>query len=229
LKSQALEEFRQIAGPENLPAAPEETLASECDGFAFHRHRPDAVLLLSRQEQIGQAVRTAVRYRVPLVPRGAGTGLSGGALPRFGEVILSLARMKRILQLDYDNRQAVVEPGVINLELSKASAPEGYYFAPDPSSQMVSTVGGNLAENAGGPHCFKYGMTSNHIVALVVVLPDGETVELGSRAADCPGYVLVGVFAGSEGTFGVATQAVLKLSRLPKAVKTLAVSAIKEI
>jgi FAD/FMN-containing dehydrogenase len=113
--------------------------------------------------------------------------------------------------------QAAVEPGVINLELSKASAPEGYYFAPDPSSQMVSTVGGNLAENAGGPHCFKYGMTSNHIVALEVVLPDGETVELGSRTADCPGYDLVGVFVGSEST----SQAVLKLSRLPKAVKTL--------
>jgi glycolate oxidase subunit GlcD len=146
--------------------------------------------------------------------------LSGGALPRFGGVVLELSRLKKIRCLDFENRQAVTEPGVINIELSRAAAPDGYYFAPDPSSQMVSTLGGNLAENAGGPHCFKYGMTTNHIVSLEVVLPSGDVVELGSLAADCPGYDLVGVFVGSEGTFGVATLAGLKLTRLPQAVKT---------
>ena len=221
MNPQALEEFRKIAGPENVLAEPEETMAFECDGFAFHRHRPDAVAFLTNRQQIEEAVKTAVRHKIPFVPRGAGTGLSGGALPRFGGIILALSRMKRILELDYDNRQAVVEPGVVNLDLSKATSAEGYYFAPDPSSQMVSTIGGNLAENAGGPHCLKYGMTTNHIIALEVVLPSGDTVELGSRAADCPGYDLVGVFVGSEGTFGIASQAALKLSRLPQAVKTM--------
>jgi len=132
-----------------------------------------------------------------------------------------VTRMKGIREIDLENRQAVVEPGVINLDLSKVTAPAGYYFAPDPSSQMISSVGGNLAENAGGPHCFKYGMTTNHVISLEVVLPTGETAQLGTRAADCPGYDLVGVFVGSEGTFGIATQAVLKLTRLPQGVKTL--------
>jgi glycolate oxidase subunit GlcD len=129
--------------------------------------------------------------------------------------------MKKILQIDYENRDAVAEPGVVNIELSRATSPAGYYFAPDPSSQMVSTLGGNLAENAGGPHCFKYGMTTNHVLSVEAVLPSGEILDLGSRAADCPGYDLVGVFVGSEGTFGVATRAVLRLTRLPQAVKTL--------
>jgi glycolate oxidase subunit GlcD len=132
--------------------------------------------------------------------------------------------MKAILEIDLENRLADVEPGVVNLDLSKSAENSGYHFAPDPSSQMVSTIGGNLAENAGGPHCFKYGMTTNHVQALEVVLPSGEVMELGSRAADCPGYDLVGVFVGSEGTFGVATRATVKLARNPQAVKTLLTS-----
>jgi glycolate oxidase subunit GlcD len=221
MNRELLAELERIVGAADVLAEPEETLAYECDGFAFHRHTPDAVLLVANREEISRVIRFALAHNIPFVPRGAGTGLSGGALPRFGGLIIELSRMTAILEIDLENRQAIVEPGVINLDLSKTTEPSGYYFAPDPSSQMVSTIGGNLAENAGGPHCFKYGMTVNHIISLEVVLPSGEAVELGSRAADCPGYDLVGVFVGSEGTFGVASRAVLRLTRLPQAVRTL--------
>jgi len=220
LNSAIIRELRRELGDEKVLGEPEETLAYECDSFAFHRHTPDVVLLLSSRDEVARAVRVAARHKVPFVPRGSGTGLSGGALPRFGGIVLSLSRMKAIREIDLDNRQAVVEPGVVNIELSRATMPSGYYFAPDPSSQTISTIGGNLAENSGGPHCFKYGMTTNHVVALETVLATGETVRLGSRAADCPGYDLVGIFVGSEGTFGVATEAVVKLSPLPESVTT---------
>ncbi|MBZ5500067.1 MAG: FAD-binding protein [Acidobacteriia bacterium] len=221
MKQEILDELRGIVGSAYVLSEPEELLAYECDGFALHRHPPDAVLLPASSEEVARIIGVARKHGIPFVPRGAGTGLSGGALPRFGGMVLSLTRMKSIRELDFENRQAVVQPGVINLNLSQAASPSGYYFAPDPSSQMVSSIGGNLAENAGGPHCLKYGTTTNHVAALQVVLPSGETVELGSRAADCPGYDLVGVFTGSEGTLGVATRAVLKLSRLPQSAKTL--------
>jgi glycolate oxidase len=221
LKPGMLEELRALVGAGNVLSDPEELMVYECDGFALHRHPPEVVVLPSSTEEIARIVAFANKHRIPFVPRGAGTGLSGGALPRFGGIIISLTRMKTIHKLDFENRLAEVQPGVINLDLSKAASPSGYYFAPDPSSQMVSSIGGNLAENAGGPHCLKYGMTANHVVALQVVLPDGEIADLGSRAADCPGYDLVGVFTGSEGTLGIATHAVLRLSRLPQAVNTL--------
>ncbi len=221
MNPEILTKLRQIVGPDNVLSEPEQALVYECDGFAFHRHRPDAVAFVSNREQVAQIIRLAREHRIPFVPRGAGTGLSGGALPRFGGIVIELSRMREVKEIDAENRQVVSEPGVINLQLSKAAERTGYYFAPDPSSQMVSTIGGNLAENAGGPHCFKYGMTTNHIVSLEVVLTDGNTVELGSRAPDCPGYDLVGVFVGSEGTFGIATQACLKLTRLPQGVKTM--------
>jgi glycolate oxidase subunit GlcD len=224
LNSEALEELRAIAGSENLLVDAEQTLTYECDGFAFHRHTPEAVLLAGNRDEVAKAVEVAVRHRIPFVPRGAGTGLSGGALPRFGGLIIGLSRMRAILEVDPENRLAVVEPGVVNSELSRSTGTSGYHFAPDPSSQMVSTIGGNLAENSGGPHCFKYGMTTNHVQALEVVLPSAEVVELGSPAADCPGYDLVGVFVGSEGTFGVATRATVRLARNPQAVKTLLTS-----
>ncbi len=221
LNSEILEELRAIVGTEDVLVDPEELLTYECDGFALHHHPPDAVLLPSSREEIARIIEVARKHRIPFVPRGAGTGLSGGALSRFGGILLSLTRMKNIRELDFENRQAVVQPGVINLDLTKAATPSGYYFAPDPSSQSVSSIGGNVAENAGGPHCFKYGTTTNHVVCLEVVLPSGETVELGSRAADCPGYDLTGIFTGSEGTLGVLTLAVLRLSRLPQSAKAM--------
>jgi glycolate oxidase len=224
LQPEVLEELRAIVGVGNVLAAYEELLAYECDGFALHHHPPWAIVLPANREEVARVIEVACKHRLPIVPRGTGTGLSGGALPRFGGLVLSLTRMKSILELDFENRQAVVQPGVINLDVSRAAAPEGYYFAPDPSSQMVSTIGGNLAENAGGPHCLKYGTTSNHVAALEVVLPSGNIMELGSRASDCPGYDLVGVFTGSEGTLGVVTRAVLKLSRLPQSARTLLVA-----
>jgi glycolate oxidase subunit GlcD len=220
LNEKLLSELRAELGADNVLLDPAEMLAYECDGFAFHRHTPDAVLMVSNRDQVARIVADALRHRVPFVPRGSGTGLSGGALPRFGGIVIELSRLKAIREVDVDNRQAVVEAGVVNIELSRATNPVGYYFAPDPSSQMISTIGGNLAENAGGPHCFKYGMTTNHVLAVDVVLATGEVLTLGSRAADCPGYDLVGIFVGCEGTFGVATEAVVKLSPLPLAVKT---------
>jgi glycolate oxidase len=221
LRPEIIEELRGIVGANHVLADPEELLTYECDGFALHRHPPDVVVLPSSREEVARIIEIARRHRIPFIPRGAGTGLSGGALARFGGIILSLTRMKCIRELDFENRQAVVQPGVINQELSRAASPSGYYFAPDPSSQMVSSIGGNLAENAGGPHCLKYGVTTNHVVSMEVILPSAAIVELGSRAADCPGYDLVGVFTGSEGTLGIATLATLKLSRLPQAVKTM--------
>lgn len=221
IQPEVFEELRRIAGAENVLSSPEELLTYESDGFALHSHIPDAVVLPSGGEEVARIVEVARRNGIPFVPRGTGTGLSGGALPRFGGIVIALTRMKSIRELDFENRQAVVQTGVINLDLTRAAAPSGYYFAPDPSSQMVSSIGGNLAENAGGPHCLKYGTTTNHVAALQVVLPSGELVELGSRAPDCPGYDLVGIFTGSEGTLGITTRAVLKLSRLPQAAKTM--------
>jgi glycolate oxidase subunit GlcD len=221
LNEKIVKELRGAVGPDNVLSEPEELLTYECDGLLLHRRIPDLVVLPGSSEEVSRVVEIARRHEIPFVPRGAGTGLSGGALPRFGGIVISLTRMKSIGELDYDNRQAVVQPGVVNLDLSRAAAPSGYYFAPDPSSQMVSTIGGNLAENAGGPHCLKYGTTTNHVAALQVVLPSGEMMELGSRAADCPGYDLVGVLTGSEGTLGIVTRAVLKLSRLPQSARTL--------
>src|SRR5919204_176745 len=156
----------------------------------------------------------------PFGPRGKGTGLSGGALPVEGAVVISTECMRRILEVDPENQRAVVEPGVINLWVTQAVAGQGYYFAPDPSSQLVCSVGGNVAENSGGVHCLKYGVTVNHVLGLEVVLPDGQVVQLGGKEVDAPGYDLVGVFVGSEGTLGIATKITVRLLRKPEAVKT---------
>jgi glycolate oxidase len=163
----------------------------------------------------------ANREQIPFVARGAGTGLSGGCLPAEGGLVLSLMRMNRVLEVDYENQIAVVEPGLVNLHLSWAVAPRGYYYAPDPSSQQACTIGGNIANNSGGPHTLKYGVTTNHVLGLEVVMPDGEIVWLGSRTRETPGYDLAGVFVGSEGTFGIATKIVVRILRKPQAVKTV--------
>ncbi|MQA11314.1 MAG: FAD-binding protein [Pseudonocardiaceae bacterium] len=200
---------------------PQRLRTYECDGLASYRVVPAVVVLPENAEQVQQVVRGCAEHGVPFVARGSGTGLSGGALPHAEGVLLVTSKMRRILEIDVANERAVVEPGVINLDVSKAAAPYGYYFAPDPSSQQVCSVGGNVAENSGGAHCLKYGFTTNHILGLEAVLPDGELVELGGAAREGPGYDLLGAFIGSEGTLGVVTKITVRLLRKPEAVQTL--------
>ncbi|HEX7050919.1 MAG TPA: FAD-linked oxidase C-terminal domain-containing protein [Longimicrobiales bacterium] len=213
--------LRAVVGADGVITDPAALLVYESDGLTAYRVPPRAVVRPRGTAQVAAAVRLLAEAGVPFVPRGSGTGLSGGALALEGAVILSTARMDRILSIDAADRRARVEPGVVNVRLSKAAAPYGLYYAPDPSSQSACTIGGNVAENAGGPHCLKYGVTSNHIIGLTVVLPDGEVVALDRGAGDPVGYDLVGLFVGSEGTFGVATEIEVKLSPLPEAVETL--------
>jgi len=220
LDAQLARELRAIVGPDGLLTDPAALLVYESDGLTAHRLLPRAVVLPRATDQVAAVVRALARANVPFVPRGAGTGLSGGALALENAVVLSLARMDRILQIDAANRFAVVEPGVANARLSAAAAPSGLYYAPDPSSQTVCTIGGNVAENAGGPHCLKYGTTVNHILALTVVLPDGRIMRLGGHG-ESAGYDLLGVFVGSEGTFGVATEITVRLIPLPEKIETL--------
>ena len=166
-------------------------------------------------------VKLANRESLPFVARGAGTGLSGGCLPAEGGLVISLMRMNRVLEVDYDNQIAVVEPGLVNLHLSWAVGPKGFYYAPDPSSQQACTVGGNIANNSGGPHTLKYGVTVNHVLGLEVVMPDGEIVWLGGRTRESQGYDMAGLFVGSEGTFGIATKIIVRILKQPQAVKTV--------
>ena len=202
-------------------ASREEIRTYESDGLASYRASPGIVVLPESTEQVQAIVRACDRARVPFVARGSGTGLSGGALPREDGVLIVLARMRRILEIDIPNQRAIVEPGVINLAVTREVEPHGYYYAPDPSSQLVCSIGGNVAENSGGAHCLKYGFTTNHVLGLEVVLPDGTVVHLGGKALDPPGYDLVGAFVGSEGTLGIATKITLRLLRKPEAVRTL--------
>jgi len=212
-----IDNLSAIVGRENVLSRPDELLVYECDGLPQHKHRPRAVVFPSSTEETAAIMRELARANVPFTPRGAGTGLSGGALALNSGVVIELARMRKILSIDPENRIAVVQPGVVNLNVSKAVAPYGLYYVPDPSSQPSCTIGGNIAESAGGIHCLKYGTTTDHVLGLRVVLAGGEIVDLGG--AD--GYDLLGTFIGSEGTFGIATEATLKLVQLPPAVRTL--------
>jgi glycolate oxidase subunit GlcD len=213
--------LEKAIGRQHVLTARDELLVYESDALTIHKVLPSAVLLPGSAEEVSEVVRILAQAAIPFCPRGAGTGLSGGSLGLKGAVVIELARLNRILSLDYENGVAVVEPGVINVQLSQATAGAGWHYAPDPSSQMACTIGGNVAENSGGPHCLKYGMTTNHVLALEVVLPSGEMVTLGGGAVDVPGYDLMGVFVGSEGTLGITTKATLKLTRLPQSVKTM--------
>jgi len=221
LPAAVVEKLKAAIGDKHVLTHPDELLVYEADALTIHKHIPSAVVIPGTAEEVAAVVKILADARIPFAPRGAGTGLSGGALSLHGAVTLELARLNKILKIDYENRIAVVETGVINIHLSQATAPHGFHYAPDPSSQMACTIGGNVAENSGGPHCLKYGMTTNHVLALEVVLPTGEIVTLGGGGVDVPGYDLLGVFVGSEGTFGIATKATLKLTRLPQMVKTL--------
>jgi glycolate oxidase subunit GlcD len=207
-----------IVGRENVLSKPDELLVYECDGLPHHKHRPRAVVFPATTEETSAIMRELARANVPFTPRGAGTGLSGGALALNSGVVIEMARMRKILRIDTENRIAVVQPGVVNLHVSRAVAPFGLYYVPDPSSQPTCTIGGNIAESAGGIHCLKYGTTTDHVLGCRVVLAGGEVVDL---AVDMPGYDLLGTFIGSEGTFGIATEATLKLAQAPPAVRTL--------
>src|SRR5437899_7545455 len=197
-----LDELRRILGPEGLVASSEGRLVYESDMHTFYKGAPDVVALPTRADQVVGIVNLCRRERVPIVPRGSGTGLIGGAMAPQGGVMLGMNRMDQILEIDLPNRCATVQPGLINLSLTRSVANRGYFFAPDPSSQMVSSIGGNVATNAGGPHCLKYGITTNHVLWLEIVTGAGELVRLGGKVAERPGHDLTGVAVGSEGHVG---------------------------
>ena len=214
-------ELQRALGANNVITEPEQLRVYECDGLTGHRAIPELVVLPGSTEDVQVVVRACSRERIPFVARGAGTGLSGGATPLAGGVVVSLARMNRILEIDLASQRVVVEPGVANLDVTRAVAAEGFFYAPDPSSQQVCTIGGNVAENSGGAHCLKNGFTVHHVTGVMLVLPDGETVELGGKALDPDGPDLLGMVVGSEGTLGIVTQVTLRLVRAPEAVQTL--------
>jgi len=212
--------FAAIVGESHCIFDPEQLRTYECDGLTSFRARPGLVVLPANAAEVARVVKLARAEGLPVVPRGSGTGLSGGALPIPGGILLGLSRMRRILEIDLENQWMRAEPGVINLDISKRLAPHGYYYAPDPSSQQVCTIGGNVAENSGGAHCLKYGFTTNHVLGAKVVLGDGNIVELGGPVADPLGYDLRGALVGSEGTLGVVVEVVLRILRKPEATRT---------
>jgi glycolate oxidase len=213
-------QLAHLVDPGALISDPAQLQTYECDGLTGYRVRPALVVLPDSTDQVAAIVRVLAGHRIPFVARGAGTGLSGGALPVEDGVVIGLARMRRVLSIDLDNQRMVVQPGVTNAEISRVVASDGLYFAPDPSSQIVCTIGGNVAENSGGAHCLKYGFTTHHVYALTMVLPDGSVVRLGGDALDPPGPDLRGVAIGSEGTLGIVTEVTVRLLRKPEAVRT---------
>jgi glycolate oxidase len=218
---QTISELRSIVGERGLITSADELKTYECDGLTNFRVVPSAVVLPESAQQVQRIVRLCHREHIAFVARGSGTGLSGGALPVESGIVISLARLNRILEVDIPNQRVVVEPGVINASVTQEVAPAGYFYAPDPSSQSICSIGGNVAENSGGAHCLKYGFTTTHVLGLEVVLPDGSMVDLGGKTLDAPGYDLCGVFVGSEGTLGVATKITLRIVKRPEVVQTL--------
>ncbi len=216
-----LDRLRGIVGPGGLLTSPSDLLVYECDGYTIEKNRPDVVVFPTTTEQVVEVVKACNAFDVPFLPRGAGTSLAGGCLPVGGGVMIALTRMKRILEVSTRDRYAVVEAGVVNLGLTNHLRPLGWHYATDPSSQGACTIGGNVATNSGGPHTLKYGVTVNHVLGLEFVLPDGSVVHTGGPAEDNPGYDLTGVIVGSEGTFGIATRAWVRITRNPPAYRTL--------
>jgi glycolate oxidase len=217
----ARRDFERLLGTHGVISDPAQLRSYECDGLTGYRVVPGLVLLPRSAEEVAAAVRVCAQHAIPFVARGAGTGLSGGALPVADGVVVSLQRLRRVLEVDPVDRRAILEPGVTNLDITRAAAPYGLYYAPDPSSQQVCTIGGNVAENSGGAHCLKYGFTTNHVLALEVVLADGSVVTLGGDSIEQAGPDLRGVFVGSEGTVGIATKITVRLLRTPESVRTL--------
>jgi glycolate oxidase len=211
-----------VGGAHSILYHKEDLLAYDCDGFTIHRHLPKTVVFPKNTLEVSRLVKYCSDNQLPFLARGAGTGLSGGAIPINNEVIISLVRMKKLVSVDLENRRAVVEPGYVNLKLTNSISDKGYYYAPDPSSQYCCTIGGNVAENAGGAHCLKYGVTTNHILGLEVVLPNGDIIELGENGVtDAPGYDLLGLLTGSEGTLGIVTKITVRILKNPESKKTV--------
>ncbi len=221
LDQRVLAALAAIVGPDGVVTRESEARVYECDGYTLAKSVPDAVVLPRTPAQVATVVRLLHREQIAFVPRGAGTGLSGGCLPLQAPVMICTSRLKRIVAIDLANRRIVVEAGVVNLAVSKAVQDKGLWYAPDPSSQQACTIGGNIAENSGGPHTLKYGVTTNHVLGVEMVLADGQVVQLGGMMEDVPGYDLLGITVGSEGTFGIVTTAILRLVRQPQAWHTL--------
>lgn len=221
MRREIIDQLKQIVGPNAVIADDAELLVYECDALPLFKHPPDVVVFPTTTEQVSHIVKLAGRFGLPFLPRGSGTGLSGGAMAAEGGILIELQRMNRILTIDVENRVAVVQPGVVNLHITQAASPLGLYYAPDPSSQSACSIGGNVAENAGGPHCLKYGMTTDHVLAIEAVLTNGEIIRLGNIAGEPVGLDLIGAIVGSEGTFAIVTEITVRLLAKPQSVKTL--------
>lgn len=216
-----IQQLTDVVGEEFIHTDPVALRTYDCDGLTIYKGVPSAVVLPDSAEEARRIVEICREHQVPLIARGAGTGLSGGATPRPGGALIVFTRMNRILEIDYENRLARVQPGVVNLHLSRETLPRGFHYAPDPSSQAACTIGGNAAENSGGAHCLKYGMTTNHVMEMSVVLPTGEVARLGADGEEAPGYDLRGFFIGSEGTFAVTTELIVRLTPNPESARTM--------
>jgi len=216
-----IKEFETVLGKKAVVQRREELLVYECDGLTSYRQRPALVVLPRTTEEVAAAVKICDRHSIPWVARGAGTGLSGGALPVENCVLIVTALMRKILKIDLENQLVVVQPGVINNWVTQAVSGAGFYYAPDPSSQIICSIGGNVAENSGGVHCLKYGVTVNHVLGLKLVLPDGSIVDVGGQIPEMPGYDLTGLFVGSEGTLGIATEVTLRILKAPESICVL--------
>src|ERR1700674_1222852 len=220
MQPQLIRELVALLGPNAVLSQAEDLMLYEYDG-SVELGSPECIVFPSSTREVAEIVRLANRYETPLVGRGAGTGVSGGAIARNNGIVIAFSRMNRILEVDAANLRAVVQPGVVNLDLSRAVEHLGLYYAPDPSSQRSCTIGGNVSENSGGPHTLAYGVTSNHVTGLELVLPDGEIVRTGGKTLETPGYDLTGLVVGSEGTFALITEITVRLLRLPEHVRTL--------
>ena len=219
--TQITKKLEQILGKKAVIKRKNELLTYECDGLPQYRQRPALVILPQTTEQVAQIVRLCNQYQIPWIARGAGTGLSGGALPVEDCLLIATARMNEIVEIDRENQRITVQPGVINNWVTQAVSGAGFYYAPDPSSQTVCSIGGNVAENAGGVHCLKYGTTTNHVLGLTIVTAEGEIIKVGGKVPEMPGFDLTGLFVGSEGTLGIATEITLKILKTPSKVSVI--------
>src|SRR5437667_6566003 len=219
-KAEVVRELSALLGARYVLHTPYDLMLYEYDA-SIDRSTPDIVVMPASTEDVVAIVKIAARHNVPIVPRGAGTGLSGGAIPIYGGIVMVFSRMNRVLEVDYDNLRAVVQPGLVNLHLSNALNPQGFYYVPDPSSQRSCTIGGNVGENAGGPHTLIYGVTTHHVLGIEIVTSERDIEQVGGWTYDTPGYDLTGLLIGSEGTLCIVTRIIVRIVHMPEAVKTM--------